>query len=127
LLGLKGDDNEDDAKNSESKQLNEDEAEQGMEMEGDFDGEMYDLPERPADDENEEAKDGEEELDREMGEDASPNEEVVDEGQCTERRNLRYSQSVQKPGKCHKVLESKTQHGRLKSRLRGSDGTKRGS
>jgi hypothetical protein len=80
LLGLKGDEDEDDqAKNAESKQLDEDEAEQGMEMEGEFDGEMYDLPERPADDENEEEKDGEEELEREMGEDASPNEEVVDE------------------------------------------------
>ena len=78
LLGLKGDE-DDEAKNAESKQLDEDEAEQGMEMEGDFDGEMYDLPERPADDGNEEEKEGEEELDREMGEDASPNEEVVDE------------------------------------------------
>lgn len=80
LLGLKSDqDNETDKpENQESRQLNEDEAEQGMEMEGDFDGEMCDLPENSADDDMDE-KDGEEELERELGEDSSPDEQVVDE------------------------------------------------
>jgi midasin len=79
LLGLKSDEDKDDQnpENRESRQLDEDEAEQGMEMEEDFDGEMCDLPEKPADDGMEEQEG--EELDRELGEDASPDEQVVDE------------------------------------------------
>lgn len=77
LSGLKND--QDDGKQErESRQLNEDEANQGMEMEADFDGEMCDVPDRPQDDETEE-KEGEEELDRELSEEASPDEQVVDE------------------------------------------------
>jgi midasin len=80
LAGLKSDqdNSEDKPENQESKQLNEDEADQGMEMENDFDGDMCDLPDKEPDDEMEE-QEGEEELDREMGEDASPDEQVVDE------------------------------------------------
>ena len=77
LAGLKND-QEDGKADKTSRQLNEDEANQGMEMEADFDGEMCDVPDRPQDDEAEE-KEGEEELDRELGEDASPDEQVVDE------------------------------------------------
>jgi len=80
LAGLKSDkDDEDDQKNQdESKQLNEDEADQGMEMEGDFDGEMFDLPEKPQDD-NEMEEDEGEELDTEMGDEANRDDQVVDE------------------------------------------------
>jgi midasin (ATPase involved in ribosome maturation) len=79
LLGLKGDqDDSGKAEQPESRQLSEDEAETGMEMEADFDGEMCDLPERPPEKEDDN-HDDEEELDRGMGEDGSPDEEVVDE------------------------------------------------
>lgn len=77
LAGLKSD-QDDKPENQESKQLNEDEAEQGMEMENDFDGDMCDLRDKDPDDEMEQ-QEGEEELDRELGEDASPDEQVVDE------------------------------------------------
>ncbi|KAL3927916.1 MAG: hypothetical protein SGBAC_012881, partial [Bacillariaceae sp.] len=79
LAGLKSDkDNDDDnAENQESRQLNEDEADQGMEMENDFEGEMCDLPDKEPDDEMEEEEG--EELDREMGDDGSPDDQVVDE------------------------------------------------
>jgi MoxR-like ATPase len=82
LLGLKGDDeNNDENKSGDQKQLDEKEAETGMEMENDFDGEMYDMPEKQEEDENKPPDNGddEEELDREMGDDDSPNDDVVDE------------------------------------------------
>ena len=79
LAGLKSDkEEENDKKQDESKQLNEEEADHGMEMEGDFDGEMYDLPEKPQDENEVEEQEGEE-LDTEMGEDANPDDQVVDE------------------------------------------------
>ena len=79
LLGLKSeqDHDEDTPENQDSRQLNEDEAEQGMEMEGDFEGEMCDLPDKPEEEEGEDQEG--EEIDREMGEDSSPDEQVVDE------------------------------------------------
>ena len=78
LLGLKGEDNEEAATSQERKELKEDEVDTGMEMEQDFDGENYDLPDQPEskDDANSE---NEEELDREMGAGEDPNEQVVDE------------------------------------------------
>jgi midasin len=78
LAGLKDDQdkNEENPENRESKQLDEEEAEQGMEMEGDFNGEMFDLPDKEPDDDMEEQEG--EELDREMGS-GSPDEQVVDE------------------------------------------------
>eukprot|EP00934_Nitzschia_sp_Nitz4_P000670 Nitzschia sp. Nitz4//scaffold122_size67431//7852//24798//NITZ4_006082-RA/size67431-snap-gene-0.19-mRNA-1//1//CDS//3329534394//670//frame0 len=78
IAGLKSDDNDNNKDDQQQqRQLNEEEADQGMEMEADFEGDMYDLPERP---DNEESKDeGEEELDREMGEEGSPDDQVVDE------------------------------------------------
>eukprot|EP00548_Thalassiothrix_antarctica_P006811 CAMPEP_0194140696 /NCGR_PEP_ID=MMETSP0152-20130528/10216_1 /TAXON_ID=1049557 /ORGANISM="Thalassiothrix antarctica, Strain L6-D1" /LENGTH=1225 /DNA_ID=CAMNT_0038839047 /DNA_START=460 /DNA_END=4137 /DNA_ORIENTATION=+ len=81
LLGLKEQNqNDGNENNDESKQLEEEEAKQGMEMEGDFEGEMFDVPE----DTMEEKEDGdededEEELDREMGDGANQNEKVIDE------------------------------------------------
>ena len=77
LLGLKGD--EEKEQNSDQKQLNEEEAETGMEMENDFDGEMFDVPDKKDDIEKDQNDDGEEELDREMGDGSDPNEQVVDE------------------------------------------------
>ena len=79
LAGLKSDkEEENEQKQDESKQLNEEEADNGMEMEGDFEGEMYDLPEKPQDENEIEEQEGEE-LDTEMGEDANPDDQVVDE------------------------------------------------
>jgi len=80
LAGLKSDkDNEEDQKKQEeSKELDEEEADQGMEMEGDFDGEMFDLPEKPQDDNEIEEQEGEE-LDTEMGDDKNKDDQVVDE------------------------------------------------
>jgi len=83
LLGLKSDKDEDkdgDKANQDDKQLDEEEANTGMEMEEDFDGEMYDVPkEMEKEQEDDKQEDEEEELDREMGDESSPNEEVVDE------------------------------------------------
>ena len=79
LLGLKGDDQNENDEPQESKELDKEQAEQGMEMEGDFEGEMYDLPEQPQDENNDEQEDDGEELEREMNDEGSPNEEVVDE------------------------------------------------
>jgi len=76
LLGLKGD--EEKEKENDKKQLNEEEAETGMEMENDFDGEMFDVPDKD-NAEKDQDDDGEEELDREMGDGSDPNEQVVDE------------------------------------------------
>eukprot|EP00980_Cylindrotheca_fusiformis_P010227 scaffold2271_cov130-Cylindrotheca_fusiformis.AAC.22 len=78
LAGLKSDDVDDKLENQESRQLNEEEADQGMEMENDFDGDLCDIPDKERDDDMEE-NEGEEELDRELGENASPDEQVVDE------------------------------------------------
>lgn len=80
LLGLKGDDETDKAKiDQDQKQLNEEEAEQGMEMEADFDGEMHDVPDKKEEAENRDDSDHEEELEREMGDGSDPNEEIIDE------------------------------------------------
>ena len=83
LLGLKNDKEDTDSKKSphDPKQLNKDEADQGMEMEGDFDGELYDIPDEvdvDADDDKDNTSE-KEEVDREMGQDGSPNEQVIDE------------------------------------------------
>jgi midasin (ATPase involved in ribosome maturation) len=77
LLGLKGDEDAGAEKDKPGK-LNQEEADTGMEMENDFQGDLYDLP---SDDEKQvsENEDGDqEEIDREMGDDASPNDEVID-------------------------------------------------
>jgi midasin len=81
LLGLKGDENQEASSKQERQELKEDEVDTGMEMENDFEGEKFDLPDQPddqnKDDDNKE--DDEEELDREMGDGEDPNEQVVDE------------------------------------------------
>lgn len=79
LLGLKGDENQDTSAQQERKELKEDEVDTGMEMENDFDGEKFDLPDQPEDQKDDDNKDEEEELDREMGDGEDPNEQVVDE------------------------------------------------
>jgi len=66
-------------KEQEDRELNEEEADQGMEMEADFEGDMYDVPEDKKQEEDNEDEDAEEELDREMGDSSDPNEEVIDE------------------------------------------------
>ena len=78
LLGLKGDENQE-AQSQDNKELKEDEVDTGMEMENDFDGEKFDMPDQPDDDKDDESDEDEEELDREMGDGEDPNEEVVDE------------------------------------------------
>jgi len=80
LLGLKGDEDQDASAQQERKELKEDEVDTGMEMENDFDGEKFDLPDQPEDQkEDDNGDDEEEELDREMGDGDDPNEQVVDE------------------------------------------------
>jgi len=67
LLGLKGEEEKDSQENKEKdEKLSQEEAEKGMEVEGDFDGEMHDLPDEEDLNEDEEQKDQdeEEELDR---------------------------------------------------------------
>jgi len=78
LMGLKNDEVKGEEQRTEQKALSEEEANQGMEMEADFDGEMFDVPEEPENDQNVNSED-EEELEREMGEGNDPNENVVDE------------------------------------------------
>ena len=77
LLGLKGD--EDQKNTNENNELGEEEAETGMEMENEFDGELFDVPDKKEDDNGQDDDDEEEELDREMGDGDDPNEQVVDE------------------------------------------------
>ncbi|KAK1736592.1 midasin [Skeletonema marinoi] len=78
LLGLKGDEDQDASAQQERKELKEDEVDTGMEMENDFDGEKFDLPDQPEDQkEDDNGDDEEEELDREMGDGDDPNEQVV--------------------------------------------------
>ncbi|KAL7554496.1 hypothetical protein ACHAWF_017951, partial [Thalassiosira exigua] len=79
LLGLKGDDNQEASSSQEKKELKEDEVDTGMEMEADFEGEKYDLPDQPDDKNDDGDSENEEELDREMGDDEDPNEQIVDE------------------------------------------------
>ncbi|GAX24956.1 midasin [Fistulifera solaris] len=79
LLGLKNDANEDsNNKDGSSKQLDKEEAEKGMEMEGDFEGEMYDVPEEEHGD-SQDDDDKKEELDREFGDGDGENDDVIDE------------------------------------------------
>jgi midasin (ATPase involved in ribosome maturation) len=63
LLGLKGDENQEASSSNERKELKEDEVDTGMEMEQDFEGENYDLPDQP-DQKDDANSDNEEELDR---------------------------------------------------------------
>lgn len=63
LLGLKGDDKKE-TLSQERKELKEDEVDTGMEMEGDFEGEKYDLPDKPEEQKDEASSENEEELDR---------------------------------------------------------------
>jgi hypothetical protein len=63
LLGLKGDENQEASSSNERKELKEEEVDTGMEMEQDFKGENYDLPDQP--DQKEDANsENEEELNR---------------------------------------------------------------
>ncbi|CAM9377533.1 unnamed protein product, partial [Scytosiphon promiscuus] len=77
LLGLKGDEPDRDQA-EESKELGEDEQDKGMEMENDFEGEMFDVPKGDENDDKDENGDDKEELDREMG-DLGDDADVVDE------------------------------------------------
>lgn len=76
LLGLKGDEEQEAKSQQEKKELNQDEVDTGMEMEGDFEGETYDMPEQQENENNDEEGDNEEEVDREMGDGNDPNEQV---------------------------------------------------
>jgi len=77
LLGLQGDKEE---KSEDQKQLGEDETDTGLEMEADFAGELFDVPDkRENEDELKEEGEDSEELEREMGDESDPNEQVVDE------------------------------------------------
>ena len=78
LLGLKDDNpNEPNEDGKDPKKLEEEEAKKGMEMDADFSGDMFDVPDDTKEPEGDD--DDEEELDREMGNGADDNEEVVDE------------------------------------------------
>lgn len=81
LLGLKDDQTKEDQSNSQpqSKQLDEEEAEKGMEMEANFEGDLCDLPEKRQNEDENGGSDDEEEVDREMGDGGDPNEEIIDE------------------------------------------------
>merc|ERR1712085_30825 len=79
LLGLKGDEKQEAASSQERKELKEDEVDTGMEMEADFEGEKFDLPDQPEGNKDDANSENEEELDREMGDGDDPNEQVVDE------------------------------------------------
>ena len=78
LLGLKNKDQGDNPTDQQdSKELNEEEAKQGMEMEGDFEGDLFDVPDQSQEDEHD--GDDDEELDREMGDGPDKNEDIIDE------------------------------------------------
>merc|ERR1712086_967939 len=71
LLGLKG---EEETETNENEEADE----KGMEMENDFEGEMYDMPDDNDQQEDDKEEEEEEQLDREMG-DLNEDEQVVDE------------------------------------------------
>ena len=60
---LKGDEQQETASSQEKKELKEDEVDTGMEMEADFEGEKFDLPDQPEDNDNANSE-NEEEVDR---------------------------------------------------------------
>ncbi|CAM9114855.1 unnamed protein product [Choristocarpus tenellus] len=81
ILGLKGDEKPPDQSQQpeESKELGEKEEDNGLEMENDFDGELFDIPKGEKEDESKDKEhDDKEELDREMG-DTGDCADVVDE------------------------------------------------
>lgn len=77
LLGLKNEIENDREKEKNDNKLDSEEAKKGMEMEADFEGDLFDVPDDQED--NNEASGDDEELDREMGNDKDDNEQVVDE------------------------------------------------
>jgi midasin len=79
LAGLKSDEKNDSGESKKPEQLNEEEADKGMEMEADFDGDMFDMPDDPQDKDEVEEQEKEEELDREMGDEGNADDQVVDE------------------------------------------------
>ncbi|KAL7560158.1 hypothetical protein ACA910_013168 [Epithemia clementina (nom. ined.)] len=80
LLGTKDDSTLDQQQKDGSGKLDKEDAEKGMEMENDFEGEMYDVPDQEEEEDNDgDEEDQREELDREMGDDPGENEQVVDE------------------------------------------------
>lgn len=115
LLGLKGDE-EKEQQNQDQKQLNEEEAETGMEMENEFDGEMFDVPDKKEDENNDQNDDDEEELDREMGDGSDQNEQVVDEKMWDEDEDDEEDQTNQEEEKFEK--DSKMQGEALQDELR---------
>ncbi|CAM9757632.1 unnamed protein product, partial [Ectocarpus sp. 13 AM-2016] len=80
LLGLNGEEEPDKDQAQEAKELDEDDQDNGMEMENDFEGEMFDVPkgDDKDQDDKEDDEDEKEELDREMG-DLGDDADVVDE------------------------------------------------
>jgi hypothetical protein len=79
LLGLKGEKDENERHRENPQQLGDEEAEQGMEMEENFDGDVFDVSKDHENDEDSNAEDNDkEELEREMGE-GGLNDEVLDE------------------------------------------------
>ena len=79
LLGTKHDHAMDETAQKPPQELDKDEAEKGMEIENDFDGEMHDVPDPHDDEGKEDEEDEKEELDREMGDEPGLNDQVVDE------------------------------------------------
>lgn len=79
LLGLKEEEKNDNVESNDksSQKLDKEEAETGMEMEEEFDGEMHDVPEQEGEEEDD--IDNKEELDREMGNEPDGQDEVLDE------------------------------------------------
>jgi MoxR-like ATPase len=79
LLGLKGEKDENERSSDNPRQLGDEEAKQGMEMEENFDGDMFDVPrDHENDSETHAGDDDKEEVEREMGE-GGLNDEVLDE------------------------------------------------
>eukprot|EP00512_Aurantiochytrium_limacinum_P002030 CAMPEP_0171492514 /NCGR_PEP_ID=MMETSP0958-20121227/4450_1 /TAXON_ID=87120 /ORGANISM="Aurantiochytrium limacinum, Strain ATCCMYA-1381" /LENGTH=1510 /DNA_ID=CAMNT_0012026037 /DNA_START=100 /DNA_END=4632 /DNA_ORIENTATION=- len=78
LLGQKKEQEEDQNKEQE-EQSDERKGDDGMEMENEFEGEMYDVEDQEQQDDGDDDKDEEEELDREMGDLDREDEHVVDE------------------------------------------------
>lgn len=77
LLGLKDDNDEQNQESDDKKELNEEEAENGMEMEAEFEGSLYDVPKKDPDSTKDDS--GDEEVERDMGESGDDGNEVIDE------------------------------------------------
>ncbi|GMH65392.1 hypothetical protein TrST_g10125 [Triparma strigata] len=119
LLGLKGDEEKEEQEKKPNEQLDEKDVDTGMEMENDFEGDTFDMPDKKEDDQPQKDDGEEEELDREMGEGGGddPNEEVVDE-KLWDEEDKEENEGKEKEGEDKFEKDSKVEGGMAEDEMR---------